>query len=598
MKNTLVSVLCFVFLFLGGANLSHAAEKQHAIAMHGEPKYAAGFNRFDYVKPTAKIGGDLRLSAIGSFDSLNPFLLKGVSPIGLRNVYQSLLTRSRDEPFTLYANIAEAIEVAPDRSWIIFHINPKARFSNKATITAADVLSSFETLRDKGRPNVQTFYRKVTEAKIIAPLSVRFAFAEEGRFEMPLIMGLMSVLPKAILETAEFEKSSLTPLIGSGPYVIEKVEPGRQIIYRRNKDFWGWDLPQNKGRFNFDRVIYDYFRDDDVALEAFKSHNIDARFENDATKWKSAYDNQSAASGNFLKSAPKLSIPAPMLAFVFNTRRDKFANPRVRKALTYAFDFEWVNANILHGLYQRTHSYFENSPLAAKGPITSEERELLNPFIKELPSGVFEDSYELPKTDGSGRARQNFRTAKKLLKEAGYRIEDGVLRHQKTGKTFEIEFLINNTDFIKLISPYQRNLDILGIKSTIRQIDTASYQNRLTDYDFDMVINSWGQSLSPGNEQAFYWSGEAAKTPGTRNYSGIELASVDTLIEKITTAQTREGLVNAARALDRVLLWGHYVIPLYYTDSLWLAHWPEIKLPDEPSFWGTEPDLWWYEKET
>lgn len=587
-------LLFLIVLILGSGGLTKAGERQHAIAMHGEPKYPRQFQHFDYVNPDAPIGGTLRLSAIGSFDSLNPFLLKGVSPRGLGDVYQSLLERSRDEPFTLYANIAESIEVAPDRSWIIFHINSNARFSDGTPVTAKDVHFSFETLRDQGRPNVQSYYRKVTSAEILSRLTIRFAFEEEGRFEMPLIIGLMSVLPKSVLTKTDFEKTSLTPLIGSGPYLVEKVEPGRRIIYRRNKNFWGWQLPQNRGRFNFERVIYDYFRDDDVALEAFKSHNIDARFENSATKWTSAYGWHSGAE--YRKSTPNLKIPAPMLAFVFNTRREKFSDLRVRQALTHAFDFEWMNANILHGLYRRTHSYFENSPLAAKGTINDAERELLSPFADELPAAVFEERFRLPVTDGSGRARDNLKEAQRLLLAAGYRIENGVLTHQQSGQPFEIEFLINNTDYIKLISPFQRNLDLLGIRSNIRQIDTASYQNRLTGYDFDMIINSWGQSLSPGNEQAFYWSRNAAKTPGTRNYPGIRLASVDAMVERIATARDRDTLVHAVRALDRVLLAGYYVIPLYYTDEQWLAHWPEIQLPPTPSYWGTGPDLWWHTK--
>lgn len=590
---SLITFLLLLLVLTGPmAKPAVSAEKRHAIAMHGAPKYAPGFQHFDYVNPQAPVGGQLRLGAIGSFDSLNPFLLKGISPRGLGEMYQSLLERSRDEPFTLYANIARSIEVAPDRSWIIFNIDPKARFSTGDPITAEDVLFSYQTFRDEGRPNVQSYYRKVTSADILSPLSIRFTFEEEGRFEMPLILGLMSVLPKSAFETVDFSESSLTPFAGSGPYLIEKVEPGRRIVYRRNEHFWGWHLPQNKGRYNFERVIYDYFRDDDVALEAFKTHNIDARFESSAAKWSGAYE---SASG-YRKSMPRIGLPAPMLGIVFNTRRAKFGDLRVRMALTYAYDFEWVNANILQGLYKRTQSYFENSPLAARGVINDAERLLLSRFADELPDAVFGAAFRLPETDGSGRARDNLRDAQKLLMEAGYRIENGVLKQGETGQPFEIEFLINNADYIKLISPFQRNLEILGIKSTIRQVDTASYQNRLTGYDFDMIINSWGQSLSPGNEQAFYWSRDAAATPGTRNYPGISLASVDMLIERIATARTRETLVTSVRALDRVLLAGHYVIPLYYTDRQWLAHWPEIRLPQIPSYWGTEPDVWWYEE--
>ncbi|USG61109.1 extracellular solute-binding protein [Sneathiella marina] len=595
MRPFLISLLIPFALFAAALPVT-GAEKLHALAMHGAPKYPAGFPHFDYVNPDAPRGGTLRLGRIGSFDSVHPFILKGVKPEGWRNTFQPLMTRSKDEPFTLYANLAETIEIAEDRSWIIFNINPKARFSNGDPVTAEDVLFSYETLRDKGRPNVRTYYKKATEVALTGPLSIKFTFGEEeGRWEMPLIMGLMSVISKAEFESRDFEKTSLSPFIGSGPYIFDKVEPGRRVSYKRNPDFWGWDLPQNKGRHNFDTLIYDYFRDDGVALEAFKAHTLDARFESDAGKWIDAYSARSGSNESFVKTEPKLQIPAPMLAMVFNTRRDKFADRRVRIALTQAFDFEWVNANILQSVYKRTDSFFENSSLASKGPISSAERELLSPFAEELPTDVFDSEFSLPVTDGSGRNRQNLRTARKLLAEAGWEIEDGTLRSTATGEAFTIEFLVNNNDYVKLIAPFQKNLQTLGITTNIRQSDTASYQNRLNDYDFDMIINSWGQSLSPGNEQAFYWSRTAAETPGTRNYPAIRLAAVDEMIALIASAKTREQLENATLALDRMLLWGYYVIPLYHTDSQWFAHWPEIRLPPSPSFWGTSADLWWHE---
>jgi ABC-type oligopeptide transport system substrate-binding subunit len=586
---TLASLLLYI-----GSSMSAAAERLHAIAMHGTPKYDAGFTHFDYVNPDAPLGGLLKLGHIGSFDSLNPFIVTGVRPGGLNAVYQTLMSRSKDEPFTLYGNIAKTIEVAPDRSWIIFHLDPKAQFSNGNHITAEDVLFTFKTMRDKGRPNVRTYYRRVIAAEILDPLSVKFTFEEEGRWEMPLIMGLMIVLSKESFSDRDFSQTTLTPFMGSGPYLIEEVDTGRRITYRRDPDFWGWHLPQYKGRYNFEFVHHDYFRDDGVALEAFKAHSLSARFETDALKWQNAYDPD--AKDGFIKSEPVLKIPAPMLAMVFNTRRSQFADRRVREALTYAFDFEWINANILQSAYKRTHSYFENSPLAAKGNITDGEHEILSPFAKDLPKEVFDNTFALPANDGSGRSRENMRKARDLLKKAGWTIQYGLLHNRETGEPFNIEFLINNGDYTRLISPYQRKLEMLGIQTTIRQMDTASYQNRLTNFDFDMIINSWGQSLSPGNEQAFYWSQRAAETPGTRNYPGIRMKSVDEMIARVSTAKTRQELVNAARALDRILLWGHYVIPLYYTDHQWVAHWPEIHLPKTPSYWGTSPDLWWYSK--
>ncbi|WP_373083871.1 extracellular solute-binding protein [Sneathiella sp.] len=593
MQRFLFPVLIFLFCMTAGG-IGYAKEKIHAIAMHGSPAYPDGFAHFAYVNPDAPTGGTLHLGVIGSFDSLNPFLLRGVSPAGMGFVYQSLMTRSKDEPFTLYGNIAKTIEIASDRSWVIFNLNPQAKFSNGAPITAEDVLFSFTTLRDKGRPNVRTYYRKVEDVQILGPRRIRFSFEKEGRWEMPLILGLMSVLSKEAFTSTDFGKTSLTPFVGSGPYLIDKVEPGRRIIYKRDPDFWGWGLPQNKGRHNFETVIYDYFRDEDIAREAFKAHTLDARFENNAGKWKEAYGVQPNASPAYVKSEPKVSVPTPMLALVFNSRRPQFHDRRVREALTLAFDFDWINANILQGIYKRTGSYFENSMLAATGQITEPERSLLLPFADELPTDVFKHSFHLPRTDGTGRNRENLRKAQHLLDLAGWTVSNGALLNRASGAPFTIEFLVNNNDYIKFISPFQRSLEILGIQSTIRQADSASYQNRLNTYDFDMIVNEWSQSLSPGNEQAFYWSRDAAKTPGTRNYPGIALAAADHMIDIIAAARTRDELETATRALDRVLLWGYYVIPLYYTDRQWLAHWPEIKIPSSASFWGTSPDLWWY----
>ncbi|TNE36577.1 MAG: ABC transporter substrate-binding protein [Alphaproteobacteria bacterium] len=586
-----LALLLILPLFTGAAR---AEPPRHALAMHGAPKYAQNFTHFDYANPDAPKGGELRLGIIGSFDSLNPFILQGVAPAGLDHVYQRLMSRSRDEPFTLYGNLAETYEMPEDRRSIIFNIDPRARFSDGKPVTAEDVFFSYQLLREKGRPNARSYYRKVRKAEILGPLRIRFEFEEDGHWEMPLIMGLMTVLPRHDIDPDTFDKSTLTPFVGSGPYMIEKVEPGRRIIYKRNPDFWGRDLPVNRGRFNFNRVIYDYFRDDDIAMEAFKAHSLDARFESEAGKWKNAYFGPNGAKAPWVKTEPKLGLPTPMLGLVFNTRREEFRDIDVRKALSYAFDFEWLNDKILHGLYKRSTSFFENSPLAGNGKITAAEKKLLQPFRDELPKALFTESFVLPKSDGSGRNRTNLRIARKLLRDAGWHYRDGALRNDRTGAPFKIEFLVNNSEYVRLITPYQKNLEILGIETAIRLMDSAGYQNRLNNYDFDMIVNEWGQSLSPGNEQFFYWSRAAAKTPGTRNYPGIDLAVVDQLISDIISARTREGLVTTAQALDRVLLFQHYVIPLYYTDRQWLALWPDIKIPEHPSLWGTRPDLWWY----
>ncbi|MEH6403556.1 MAG: extracellular solute-binding protein [Sneathiella sp.] len=567
--------------------------EQSSLSMHGAPKYKENFTHFSYVNTNAPKGGSLHLGTVGSFNSLNPYLIKGVPAAGLGLVYQSLLSRSRDEAFSLYANIAQSFDIAPDRRWIIFKIDPRARFSDGTRLTAKDVLFSYKTLRKEGRPNHRHYYAKVDEAEILDEGRIRFSFKGEDVWELPLIMGLMPVLSSAHYAVNKFGKTTLNPAPGSGPYSIDKVHAGRRIIYKRNEKFWGRSLPQFKGRYNFDRIIYDYFRDTDVALEAFKAGTLDMRFESDPGKWTASY--QSAKPDkDYQKESRTLQIPAPMKALVFNTRRALFADRQVRQALSLAFDFEWLNRNILHGAYKRTTSFFQNSPLAAMGPPRAEEISLLSPYKSELPSEIFKNEFTLPISDGSGRDRKNLKKARQLLEGAGWRLTNGSLTHKDTAQKFEFELLLQNTQEVKLLASYRQNLSRLGIKTNIRLIDTASYQNRLTDYDFDMIIATWGQSLSPGNEQSFYWSQAAADTSGSRNYPGIKLKSVDFLITRIRNARTYESLKTSTRALDRALLFGHYAIPLYYTDQQWLYRWPHIMFPKKTSYYGIGPDVGWY----
>ncbi|MBL4907911.1 MAG: ABC transporter substrate-binding protein [Sneathiella sp.] len=571
---------------------SHAS--QTALSMHGTPKYERDFQSFSYVNPKAPVGGQLRVGAVGSFNSLNPFLIKGVPARGLGLVYQSLLSRSRDEPFSLYANIAESFEIPASRKWILFSLDKSARFSDGQPIDASDVLFSFETLKTKGRPNHRQYYANVEKVEIIGESKIKFWFKGENVWEMPLIMGLMPILSKSYFGSQPFDKTSLVPPVGSGPYRVEKIDAGRQIIYRRNPSFWGWHLPQYRGRYNFDRIIFDYFRDSDVALEAFKAGELDIRFESDPGKWRNAYGGKEGNPGAYVKEERPLQIPAPMKGLIFNTRHSLFNDIEVRKALTFAFDFEWVNKNILHGAYVRTTSFFQNSPLAATGLPTEDEKTLLSPYASELPPELFNTPFSLPRSDGTGRDRKKLKTARGLLKKAGWILSNGNLIHSKTRKIFQFEILIHDNRDIKLLSAFAQNLNRLGIKVTLRPQDTASYQNRLTTYDFDMIIGQWGQSLSPGNEQSFYWSINAASTPGSRNYPGIALNSVDHLITLIRTARTRKELTTAVRALDRILLFKHYVIPLYHSKQQWLVHWPYIRLPKKSSHYGTSLDVWWY----
>lgn len=567
---------------------------QTSLAMHGGTKYDQNFPHFSYVNPDAPIGGTLHLSAVGSYNSLNPFIIKGVPAQGLGLIYQSLLSRSRDEPFSLYANIAKSFEIAPDRKWIIFSVNEKAQFSDGTPVTADDILFSFETLRKSGRPNHRQYYANVQSTEILEEARIKFSFIGDNIWEMPLIMGLMPILSKAYYQSHEFDRTSLEPPLGSGPYTISKLEAGRQISYQRNADFWGWHLPQFKGRYNFSHIVFDYFRDSDVALEAFKSGEIDVRFETDPGKWFNSLKSDPTKDLSFIKVAEKLQIPAPMKAMVFNTRRELFKNIRTRKALSLAFDFEWTNKALLYGGYDRTNSFFQNSSLASAGLPSQKEVDLLDSFRHELPQALFETAFSAPKTDGSGRNRQNLKAARSLLEKSGWVLQNGQLRHATSGKKFQFEILVRDSRNLKILSAFQKNLGRLGINVTLRTLDTASYQNRLTNFDFDMMIASWGQSLSPGNEQSFYWSSGAADSPGSRNYPGIKLSSVDHLISLIKTAPTKEDLETAVHALDRTLLSGHYVIPLFHLKDQWIAHWPHIMLPIKTSFYGSGLDVWWH----
>lgn len=568
--------------------------EQTALTMHGAPKYDQNFTQFSYVNPVAPIGGTLRSAAVGSYNSLNPYIIKGLPARGLGLIYQSLLSRSRDEAFSLYANIAKSIEIAPDRKWIIFSVDAKARFSNGTAVTVNDILFSYKTLRKEGRPNHRQYYSNVQSAMILDKSRIKFTFRGDNIWEMPLIMGLMPVLSADYYEKHSFGQTTLTPPLGSGPYTIAKLDAGRQITYKRNPDFWGWHLPQFKGRYNFETIVFNYFRDSDVALEAFKSGDIDVRFESDPGKWFESLKTDSKTSQSFKKEEITLKIPAPMKAMVFNTRREIFDDIKTRQALTLAFDFEWINKALLYGAYERTTSFFQNSSLASGNLPSPSEIELLDAYREELPPSLFNTVFRAPNSDGSGRNRANLKAARNLLKMAGWTLRDGQLQHSKSGKKFQFEILVRDSRNLKILSAFKQTLNRLGITVTLRLLDSASYQNRITDFDFDMMIAQWGQSLSPGNEQSFYWSSSAAKTPGSRNYPGIQLKSADHLITLIKTARTKEDLKTAVHALDRVLLWGHYTIPLFHLKNQWIAHWPYIRLPIKTSFYGSGLDVWWH----
>ncbi len=574
---------------LGGADVSVA----HGIAMHGDPKYGPDFTHFDYVNPDAPKGGTARLHAIGTFDNLNPFILKGVSAAGLGQVFETLMVGSDDEAFSEYGLIAATIEMPEDRSWVAFTLRPEARWHDGTPITVDDVLFSLDALRTRGPPFYRAYYKDVATAEKVGPRKVKFTFGGTINREMPLIVGQLPILSKAYFATHDFEKTTLESPLGSGPYRVESVDPGRSITYRRVADYWGADLPVRRGHNNLDVIRYDYYRDPTVAMEAFKSHEYDFRVENTAKVWATAYVGPAFDAGLIEKVEIVHERPTGMQGFWFNTRRAKFADPRVRAALTQAFDFEWTNKNLFNGAYTRTASYFSNSELASSGLPGADELKLLEPFRGRLPPEVFEETYAPPKTDGSGNVRRNLGAALKLLREAEWAIEGGKLVSPDDGTPMEIEFLILSPNFERVIAPFVKNLEKLGVEARIRLVDTAQYQNRTDAFDFDVIVSTVGQSLSPGNEQRDFWSSAAADLPGSRNYAGIKDPVVDALVEKLIAAPDRRALIVAARALDRVLLWGHYVVPHWHIRSFRVAYWSKFARPPITPKYGLGFDTWW-----
>jgi ABC-type oligopeptide transport system substrate-binding subunit len=565
-----------------------AAGPTHALAMHGEPAHGPDFRHFRYVAPDAPKGGRLVLSRAGSFDSLNPFIIRGNPADGRNLVFETLMTRGLDEPFTLYGLLAESIEVPEDRSWAIFRLRRGARFHDGRPVTVDDVIFSLETLRDHGRPNHQTYYSQVTGIERIGERGVKFSFGGARDRELPLILGLLPVLPRHWFRDRPFDHVSLEAIPGSGPYRVERVDPGRSITYRRDPAYWGRDLPVTRGRFNFDQVRYEYFRDDDMALEAFKAGAIDFRDEPSPRKWATAYDGRALREGRIVMRVLPNGRPAGLNGLVFNTRRPVFADVRVRRALADAFDFDWMNAKLFHGAYTRTRGVFDNSELAAPDRPGADEMRL----AAELgATGHPALAGSLPPSEGAG-GRAALRRTKAAFDALGYRVAQGVL-HDPKGRPVRFEILLDDPANMRVAQQYARDLARLGVVATPRLVDSAQYQERLTTYDFDMIVYFWGQSLSPGNEQSFYWGSEAADRPGTRNYMGVRDPLIDRLIGRITGARTRAELVTATRLLDRVLRAGAYVVPLYHLRGDRVAYWNRIAMPSVTPLTGYSPETWW-----
>jgi microcin C transport system substrate-binding protein len=547
----------------------------HALAMHGEPKYGPSFGHFDYVNPEAPPGGEVRLHAIGTFDSLNPYNFKGVSAVGLGTVFETLLTGSSDEAFTEYGLLAEEIEMPPDRSWVAFTLREEARWHDGRPVTVEDVIFSVELLKTKGHPFYRAYYASVEKAVAAGERKVRFEFAPGDNRELPLIVGQMPVLPKHYWEEKDFEKTTLDPPLGSGPYRIGQVLQGRSIVYERVADYWGRDLPVNRGRHNFGSIRYDYYRDATIALEAFKAGEYDFREENVSKQWATGYEVPAVREGRIRKVEVRHERPTGMQAFVFNTRRRFFSESRVRQALAYAFDFNWTNTNLFYGQYTRTESYFSNSELASSGLPGKDELEVLEAYRGRIPDEVFDTPYQPPSTDGSGRLRANLGEAMRLLKESGWEMKGGKLVHSASGEGFAFEILLSSPTWERIALPFKKNLERLGI---------------------DMVVDVFGQSLSPGNEQRDFWSSAAAEERGSRNTIGIRSEVVDELIGLVISAPDRESLIARTRALDRVLLWGHYVIPHWHIRSFRVAYWDMFGRPATVPKYALGFDSWWIDE--
>ncbi|MCE2569913.1 extracellular solute-binding protein [Motilimonas eburnea] len=593
----LACLWCFIwvnFLFVVTSLANPLPEQaKHAIAMHGDVKYPAGFKHFDYVNPKAPKGGVFKRAGRGTFDSFNPFIVKGTPADGVSLIYDTLMQPSADEAFTKYGLIANGIAVAPDYSSVTFWLNPKARFHDGHPITSEDVVFSFNTFIEQGAPHYKSYYAGVDGVIALDPHQVRFDLKPGDNRELPLILGQLVILPKHYWQQHDFSKSSLQIPLGSGPYRIDSFDAGRKVVYRRVEDYWAKDLNVNLGRHNFEQLSFDYFRDTTVAFQAFKAGVFDFHQEYSAKNWATGYTGKVFEQGQIIKEQLKDANPQGMQGFFFNLRRDKFKSRQVREAIGLMFDFEWLNRQFFYQAYTRGDSFFANSELAAKGYPSEGERGILTPYRDELPADVFAPAYRPSKTAGDGNIRTQMRQAVALLTEAGYELKGGRLLDAK-GEQLSFEFLVYDKGFERIIQPFRRNLSRIGIATEIRLVDISQYINRLNSFDFDITTLRQGQSSSPGNEQPLYWSCEAANTPGSRNYAGLCHPVVDQLVEGLIAAQNRADLVLHTQALDRVLRQLHFVVPQWYSPYHRIAYWDRFSRPHTQPLYDIGLDTWWY----
>jgi microcin C transport system substrate-binding protein len=568
--------------------------RTHALSLLGEPALPADFANWPWVNPAAPKGGEMALAAIGSFDSFNAFILRGTPAIGLARLYDTLLAASMDEASTEYSHLAKVIELPADHKGITFELNETARWHDGKPVTAEDVVWTFNTLREKGRPFYRAYWGDVTEVVAEGPRRVVFRFASDENRELGLILGQMPVLPKHFWDGRDFAQPGLEVPLGSGPYKLERFDAGRSVVYRRVADYWGRDLPTMKGTANFDTMRYEYFRDTTVALEAFKAGQVDLRQENVAKDWATAYDFPAFRSGLVKREEIRHELPTGMQGFAMNTRRPLFQDRRVREAMGLMFDFEWMNANLFYGSYARTTSYFSNSELAATGLPSEGELLILSAFRGRVPEELFTSEFRVPVSDGTNSNREAARKALALLQAAGWQVRDRKLVNAQN-QPFSFEILLDSPTFERVALPYIQSLQRLGMDARVRTVDAAQYQKRTDDFDFDMTVDLIGQSLSPGNEQRDFWNSEKAKEPGSRNLIGVADPVVDALVELVIAAPDRQALIDRTRALDRVLLWGFYVVPHWHSRSFRVAWWDKFGKPERNPRYGLDLQSWWVE---
>lgn len=568
---------------------------RHGVAMHGEPALPPGFASLPYVRADAPKGGRIVYGWPGAFDTLNPYAYKGQQAQGLKGVvFESLLARSYDEPFSLYGLVAESIELPEERDFVAFRLDRRARFSDGEPVKPEDVTFTFELLRDRGHPSFRSNYRRVKSVAIDDEGAIRFDLTGANDRELPMILGLMPVLPAHAVDVASFEETTFKPPVGTGPYIVGGVEPGRSVTFRRDPNYWGAALAVNRGVNNFDEIRYDYYRDGAAMFEAFKKGLIDVRPEGDPTRWTTGYDIPAVRRGDILLESFDSGLPWGMNGFVFNTRKPMFADARVREALGLAFDYEWVDRNMFGAATVRTQSYYEGSELSSHGrPADERERALLAAFPGVVRADVLEGRWSAPVSDGTGRDREQVRAALAKLAEAGWSSKDGEMRRDADGAPLAFEILVSTKDQERLSLAFARALERLGVRATVRLADSIQAFRRMQTYDFDMIIYNWVSSLSPGVEQKKYWSPANADTPGERNYMGAREPAIDAMIAALLEARERPDFVSAVRALDRVLLSGFYVVPLFHVKEQWIARWKSVERPAITPLYGPALETWW-----